>query len=113
MSNDHKNRTHEHEPVSPGRAEQVAALRPVYRADLAEGLDRFFEPRRDTCPWCGSTRLATRLRTTDLIQHKPGRFVLDRCEGCRHTFQNPRLSEAAWSSITAISMTAWARSSSP
>lgn len=94
VSNDHKNRTHEYEPVSPGRAEQVAALRPVYRADLAEGLDRFFEPRRDTCPWCGSTRLATRLRTTDLIQHKPGRFVLDRCEGCRHTFQNPRLSEA-------------------
>ncbi len=38
--------------------------------------------------------MATRLRTTDLIQHKPGRFVLDRCEGCRHTFQNPRLSEA-------------------
>ncbi|QDN74949.1 class I SAM-dependent methyltransferase [Streptomyces sp. S1A1-7] len=92
VSNDRKNRTHE--PVSPGLAEQVAALRPVYRADLAEGLDRFFEPRRDTCPWCGSTRLATRLRTTDLIQHKPGRFVLDRCEGCRHTFQNPRLSEA-------------------
>ncbi|MEU1568534.1 nucleotide disphospho-sugar-binding domain-containing protein, partial [Streptomyces mirabilis] len=42
VSNDDKNRTHEHEPVSPGRAEQVAALRPVYRADLAEGLDRFF-----------------------------------------------------------------------
>jgi SAM-dependent methyltransferase len=81
-------------PASPSRAEQVGALRPVYRADLADGVDRFFEPRRDTCPWCGSPRLATRLRTKDLLQHKPGRFVLDRCAQCRHVFQNPRLSEA-------------------
>ncbi|MGX1913310.1 class I SAM-dependent methyltransferase [Streptomyces phaeochromogenes] len=77
---------------TPSRAEQVAALRPVYQADLARGLDRFFEPRRSDCPWCGSTRLKTRLRTTDLLQHKPGHFVLDRCQDCRHTFQNPRLS---------------------
>ncbi|WP_030326342.1 class I SAM-dependent methyltransferase [Streptomyces sp. NRRL B-3229] len=84
----------DHAPPSPSRAEQVDALRPVYRADLAEGLSRFFEPRRDACPWCDSPRLTTRLRTTDLIQHKPGRFVLDRCEDCRHVFQNPRLSEA-------------------
>ncbi|MCI3273646.1 class I SAM-dependent methyltransferase [Streptomyces cylindrosporus] len=84
------------DPATPprSRGEQVAALRPGYAADLADGLDRFFEPRRDTCPWCGSDRLTTRLRTTDLIQHKPGRFVLDRCRECRHTFQNPRLSEA-------------------
>ncbi len=75
-------------------AARVAALRPAYQADLADGLDRFFEARRESCPWCGSARLATRLRTTDLLQHKPGRFVLDRCEECRHTFQNPRLSEA-------------------
>ena len=27
---------------------------PAYQADLAKGLDRFFEPRRTTCPWCGS-----------------------------------------------------------
>lgn len=82
------------EPAPPSRADQVSALRPGYAADLAEGLDRFFEPPRTTCPWCGSARLETRLRTTDLLQHKPGRFVLDRCQDCRHTFQNPRLSEA-------------------
>ncbi|MGW1721505.1 class I SAM-dependent methyltransferase [Streptomyces sp. NPDC002306] len=78
----------------PSRAERVAALRPGYRADLAEGTARFFEPPRTTCPWCASDRLTTRLRTTDLLQHKPGRFVLDRCDACGHVFQNPRLSEA-------------------
>ncbi len=83
-----------HEPPAPSRADQVAALRPAYQADLARGLDRFFEPRRTTCPWCGSARLKTRLRTTDLVQHRPGRFVLDRCQDCRHIFQNPRLSDA-------------------
>ena len=82
------------EPPAPSRADQVAALRPVYRADLADGTARFFEPRRTTCPWCGSEDLKTRLHTTDLLQHKPGAFVLDRCQGCGHTFQNPRLSEA-------------------
>ncbi|MGW2823958.1 class I SAM-dependent methyltransferase [Streptomyces sp. NPDC001443] len=78
----------------PDRAGRVAALRPGYLAELAEGPERFFEPPRTTCPWCGSGRLTTRLRTTDLLQHKPGRFVLDRCEDCGHVFQNPRLSEA-------------------
>ncbi|MDH6577295.1 class I SAM-dependent methyltransferase [Kitasatospora sp. MAP5-34] len=73
------------------RARQVAALRPAYRAELADGTARFFEPRRAACPWCGSGRLRTRLRTTDLLQHKPGGFVLDECEGCAHVFQNPRL----------------------
>ncbi|WRZ95823.1 class I SAM-dependent methyltransferase [Streptomyces sp. NBC_01007] len=75
----------------------MAGLRPGYLADLAdlaEGTGRFFEPPRTTCPWCGSGRLTTRLRTTDLLQHKPGRFVLDRCDACGHVFQNPRLSEA-------------------
>ncbi|MGY5053117.1 class I SAM-dependent methyltransferase [Streptomyces sp. 900105755] len=71
----------------------VEALRSAYQRDLAEGTDRFFEPRRTTCPWCASDRLTTRLRTTDLLQHKPGAFVLDRCQECGHTFQNPRLNE--------------------
>ena len=53
------------------------------------------EPRRTTCPWCGSRRLRTRLRTTDLLQHRSGRFVLDRCDDCAHTFQNPRLTPEA------------------
>ncbi|QUQ62852.1 class I SAM-dependent methyltransferase [Kutzneria sp. CA-103260] len=72
----------------------VAARRPQYQADIAAGLDRFFEPRRDDCPWCGGTRLTTRLRTVDLLQHKPGRFELSQCADCRHIFQNPRLSLA-------------------
>ncbi len=49
-------------------------------------------PRRPDCPWCGSQQLRERLRTTDLIQRKPGSFVLDQCQGCGHIFQNPRLS---------------------
>ncbi|MEU6279173.1 class I SAM-dependent methyltransferase [Streptomyces sp. NPDC047028] len=73
------------------RAARIAALRPAYQADLAAGPDRFLGPRRTTCPWCSSARLTTRLRTTDLLQHKPGRFTLDRCTDCGHTFQNPQL----------------------
>ncbi|MGF1431959.1 class I SAM-dependent methyltransferase [Kitasatospora sp. LaBMicrA B282] len=76
------------------RAAQVAVLRPRYRADLADGTDRFFEPRRSTCPWCRSTLLRVRLRTRDLLQHKPGRFVLTECHSCGHVFQNPRLTDA-------------------
>lgn len=72
-------------------ARQVAARRPVYLAELAQGTERFHEPRRTDCPWCGSGRLRTRLRTTDLIQRKPGSFRVDRCGDCGHCFQNPRL----------------------
>lgn len=70
------------------------AARPYYQAELAAGIDRFFEARRDTCPWCGSTNLSVRLKTTDLHQHKPGRFILEQCGTCRHIFQNPRLTPA-------------------
>ncbi|MGM9464169.1 class I SAM-dependent methyltransferase [Streptomyces murinus] len=76
------------------KAERVAALRPAYRADLATGPARFLGARRTTCPWCGSGRLSDRLRTTDLLQHKPGRFTLDRCADCGHIFQNPQLTES-------------------
>ncbi|MGH4027756.1 class I SAM-dependent methyltransferase [Actinomycetota bacterium Odt1-20B] len=72
-------------------AQQVAERRPAYLSELAQGTDRFHEPRRADCPWCGSRRLRTRLRTTDLLQHKPGRFVVDECRDCAHSFQNPRL----------------------
>ena len=34
------------------------------------------------------------LRVRDLLQHKPGRFTLERCRDCGHVFQNPRLSLA-------------------
>ncbi|MFE9447809.1 class I SAM-dependent methyltransferase [Streptomyces sp. NPDC006739] len=53
--------------------------------------DPFHEPRRETCPWCGSGRLRTRLRTPDLLRHAPGTFVVDECRDCAHCFQNPRL----------------------
>lgn len=79
------------ESKAAARSRRVAALRPVYQAELADGTGRFFEPRRTACPWCGSDRLRVRLRTTDLLQHKPGAFVLDECRECEHVFQNPRL----------------------
>jgi SAM-dependent methyltransferase len=50
-----------------------------------------FEPRRDTCAWCGSASLRPRLDVTDLLQHKPGTFHLDECDDCGHIFQNPAL----------------------
>ena len=65
--------------------------RQYYQAQLADGVERFLEPRRDTCPWCGSTDLATRLQAGDLVQRKPGQFTLEQCGACQHIFQNPRL----------------------
>ncbi|GHH74453.1 methyltransferase type 12 [Streptomyces sulfonofaciens] len=61
------------------------------RAGAAQELT---EQRRTDCPWCGSRRLRTRLRAPDLLQHKAGRFALDRCQDCAHTFQNPCLTAA-------------------
>ncbi|MEV1018738.1 class I SAM-dependent methyltransferase [Streptomyces sp. NPDC050264] len=72
-------------------AQAVADRRPAYLTELARGTERFHEPRRGDCPWCGSTKLRTRLRTTDLLQHKPGTFTIDQCRSCAHSFQNPRL----------------------
>lgn len=73
------------------RTQEVAQLRVAYQRELADGTERFHGPKSTTCPWCGSSRLRTRLRTVDLIQHKPGTFVLDQCRDCSHSFQNPRL----------------------
>lgn len=74
------------------RREQVAVRRPGYQDELRNGLERFFAPRRTTCPWCASPRLRRHLRSTDHVQGKPGHFTLDRCLSCGHVFQNPRLS---------------------
>ncbi|MFD8857451.1 class I SAM-dependent methyltransferase [Streptomyces vinaceus] len=63
----------------------------AYRAELAFGTDRFLEPRRTDCPWCGSRQLFVRVRVPDLLQGKPGRFTLEQCADCGHVFQNPRL----------------------
>jgi hypothetical protein len=71
---------------------EVEARRPEYEKLVADGLDRFFEPRRDTCPLCGDRSLKPAVRVTDILQHKPGRFTLERCGACGHLFQNPRLS---------------------
>ncbi|GAT81047.1 hypothetical protein STXM2123_1748 [Streptomyces sp. F-3] len=66
----------------------------AYASELAQGTHRFQEPPREDCPWCGSRRLRTRLRAPDLLQHKPGTFVLAQCRDCGHAFQNPRLTPA-------------------
>ena len=78
-------------PVTPPARPTIAQRRAAYLGELAQGTDHFHEPRRPDCPWCGSRRLRTRLRTPDLLQHKPGTFVVDECEDCAHAFQNPRL----------------------
>ncbi|MCB9727193.1 MAG: class I SAM-dependent methyltransferase [Deltaproteobacteria bacterium] len=71
-----------------------AALRARYAAEVAGGLDHFFEPRRTACPSCASPDLRPFITTTDLLQQKPGTFHLERCGGCELVFQNPRLSLA-------------------
>ncbi|MET8859655.1 class I SAM-dependent methyltransferase [Streptomyces sp. NPDC004579] len=75
----------------PPTPQPVSERRAAYAAELARGTARFHEPRRADCPWCGSNRLHTRLRTPDLRQRKPGTFVVDTCGDCAHAFQNPRL----------------------
>jgi SAM-dependent methyltransferase len=65
--------------------------RPFYDQAIAAGIDRFFAPRRHTCPWCGSARLTRCNRGPDLVQRKPGRFSWDRCGTCGHVFQNPSI----------------------
>jgi SAM-dependent methyltransferase len=75
-------------------ASDPEAQRATYDALLAGGTERFFEPRRPDCPLCGGGDLCTEVRSVDLLQRKPGRFVLERCGGCGHVFQNPRLSPA-------------------
>jgi SAM-dependent methyltransferase len=84
--------TAETSPATPPPAdEDFAAARPWYTDQIAAGVERFLEPRRTTCPWCGSDRLRRRVRTSDLLQRKPGTFTMDECRICAHVFQNPRL----------------------
>ncbi|CAL9544389.1 hypothetical protein SUDANB6_04327 [Streptomyces sp. enrichment culture] len=72
-------------PPVPGRPPAPAA--PPAGAGPAR------EPRREDCPWCGAHRLRTRLHTGDLRHRTPGRFAVDVCRDCGHTFQNPRLTD--------------------
>ncbi|XVQ08968.1 methyltransferase domain-containing protein [Spirillospora sp. CA-255316] len=76
------------------QAAREAEAREHYRDDLTEGLERFFEPPRDVCPWCGGWSLEEHVTSRDVVQAKPGRFTLDRCAECGHIFQNPRLNQA-------------------
>jgi SAM-dependent methyltransferase len=76
------------------RDEYVQAAAPNYQAELALGVDRFLEARRDTCPACESAKHQQWVRSTDLVQRKPGEFTMDRCDDCGHVWQNPRLTEA-------------------
>jgi SAM-dependent methyltransferase len=80
------------QPGGASAPESDEARKLAYDDLLAEGIDRFFEPRRDRCPLCQGTALSVRLRSADLLQYKPGEFVLEGCEECGHVFQNPRLS---------------------
>ncbi|MFG2989010.1 methyltransferase domain-containing protein [Streptomyces sp. NPDC048257] len=77
------------EPAPDGAPDAARAA--AYRTGLAAGTERFLEPRRADCPWCGSGRLSVRVRVPDLLQGKPGRFTLEQCGDCGHVFQNPRL----------------------
>lgn len=73
------------------RAEEIALSVPYYRDALAGGTSRFFQARTAECPWCGSSDLSVVVRSPDLVMGKPGMFTLERCGGCGHVFQNPRL----------------------
>lgn len=75
-------------------AERLAAMRQRYERLTANGTAHFYQPRREDCPLCGSHDLRVRIRTTDLVQSKPGRFYLEECKACGHIFQNPRLTPA-------------------
>ena len=72
-------------------ADRIEALRPVYAELLAQGTERFFEPRLGTCPFCNSSSLTRGFTLPDLYQGKPGRFTVVRCKACKLRFQNPRL----------------------
>lgn len=74
-------------PATPQPADARRGERP---GPPDQGADRFHEPRREDCPWCGSTRLRTRLGTPDPVPRTPGPFGVDECRDCAHAFQNPR-----------------------
>jgi Methyltransferase domain len=70
---------------------KLAEAADYYPKALAGGTGRFFEERRNDCPWCGSGALTVRMRSPDIVMHKPGTFTLQQCGDCGHVFQNPRL----------------------
>lgn len=83
-------------PAKPEKARKKAEAerhRARYQAEIRAGVENYLEAPRDTCPWCGSSRLSVRLdNAPDALMRKPGRFRFDHCDECDHIFQNPRLS---------------------
>ena len=66
------------------------------RLEAAGGIpasSEMFEPRLDTCPWCGGGQLQKMTEGPDYTQGKPGRYRHDTCLDCGHVFQNPPLSK--------------------
>jgi SAM-dependent methyltransferase len=88
-----------HDAIGAARAGAAEARRHRIRR-LSEPPARhpdpatLFEAPLTRCPWCGSPGIVARLDTEDLFQSKPGRFHLDACDDCGHTFQNPALTPA-------------------
>ncbi len=81
-----------HPALDSETGETDADKEAIYDELLADGINRFFEPRRATCALCQDAHLVPRVRVGDLLQFKPGVFQLDECQACGHIFQNPRLS---------------------
>ena len=65
--------------------------RTEYEKLLAEGTERFFDPRRETCPLCAGGNLMRLIQAHEPCLHKPGTFYLEKCGACGHIFQNPPL----------------------
>ncbi|MDT0461581.1 class I SAM-dependent methyltransferase [Streptomyces gibsoniae] len=71
---------------------RAAAHRAERRGHAAPDPARSQEPRREDCPWCGSTRLRTRVRARRSAPEavRPDAFGVDECRDCAHVFRNPR-----------------------
>ncbi len=67
----------------------AASARSDYEKLMADGVERFFEPRRDDCPLCGSGDLRVRVEAYDLVQCKPGTFTLEECGRLRARLPEP------------------------
>jgi len=77
--------------VDDEATDDLEERRAEYEALVADGPEALLEERRADCPFCGTDDLHERVRSRDVMQHKPGAFRLDECRACGHIFQNPRL----------------------
>ncbi|MGW1254142.1 class I SAM-dependent methyltransferase [Streptomyces sp. NPDC002513] len=71
------------------RTPRTAAARRAERpGEPAPDTARPQEPRREDCPWCGSTWLRTRRGAPDPV--RTSALCVDECRDCAHVFRNPR-----------------------